>query len=267
MPSVSLLVFGAVLLFLTKSQGCSPVEGWHTITYPQRLVQADIVAHVKVLNKTETPVDIDEEYILLLTRREGGALAPDEVNIQTAALPATRDNLDMVARTCGLPDFTLPLGGANNQTGYEDMWPQTYAGLLEVYCVLKGGPLQNNITVVELGELTSCSRTLVDIDEEYILLLTRREGGALAPDEVNIESAALPATQDNLDMVARTCGLPDFTLPLGGANNQTGCPTHPNDSGEQCVYAGAASHVVMSTALSLMCALLTCAFCLLWAAM
>ncbi|XP_078622016.1 uncharacterized protein LOC144888122 [Branchiostoma floridae x Branchiostoma japonicum] len=206
MPSVSLLVFGAVLLFLTKSQGCSPVEGWHTITYPQRLVQADIVAHVKVLNKTETP-------------------------------------------------------------GYEDMWPQTYAGLLEVYCVLKGGPLQSNITVVELGELTTCSRTIVDIDEEYILLLTRREDGALAPDEVNIQTAALPATPDNLDMVARTCGLPDFTLPLGGANNQTGCPTHPNDSGEQCVYAGAASHVVMSTALSLMCALLTYTFGLLWAAM
>ncbi|XP_078622017.1 uncharacterized protein LOC144888123 [Branchiostoma floridae x Branchiostoma japonicum] len=206
MPSVSLLVFGATLLFLPKSEGCSPAEGWHTITYPQRLVQADIVAYVKVLNKTETP-------------------------------------------------------------GYEDMWPQTYAGLLEVYCVLKGGPLQYNITVLELGELTSCSRTTVDIDEEYILLLTRRENGVLTPDEVNIESAALPATQDNLDMVARTCGLPNFTLPLGGAGNQRGCPTHPNDSGEQCVYAGAASHVVISTALSLMCALLTCAFCLLWAAM
>eukprot|EP00058_Branchiostoma_floridae_P006512 XP_002592000.1 hypothetical protein BRAFLDRAFT_79589 [Branchiostoma floridae] len=162
MPSVSLLVFGAVLLFLPKSQGCSPAEGWHTMTFPQRIVKADIVAYVKVLNKTETPVDIDEEYILLLTRREDGVLTPDEVNI---------------------------------------------------------------------------------------------------------ESAALPATQDNLDMVARTCGLPDFTLPLGDANNQTGCPTHPNDSGEQCVYAGAASHVVMSTTLSLMCALLTYTFGLLWAAM
>ena len=55
MSSVSLLVFGAILVFLPKSQGCSPAEGWHTMTFPQRMVQADIVAYVKVLNKTETP--------------------------------------------------------------------------------------------------------------------------------------------------------------------------------------------------------------------
>ncbi|CAH1238434.1 Hypp5589 [Branchiostoma lanceolatum] len=143
------------------------------------------------------------------------------------------------------------------------MWPHTYAGLFEVYCVLKGGPLQYNITVVEIGGPTTCSRTEVDVGEEYILLLTRREDDVLAPHEVNTQTAAIPATQDNLDMVALTCGLQNFTLPLGSPGNlpeNMGCPIHPNETGEQCVYAGAASHVVMSTTLSLMAALLTCAF-------
>ncbi|XP_019624511.1 PREDICTED: uncharacterized protein LOC109470170 isoform X2 [Branchiostoma belcheri] len=144
--------------------------------------------------------------------------------------------------------------------GYEEMWPQTYTGLLEVYCVLKGGPLQYNITVVELGILYPCSSTEVDIDEEYILLLKWQKEGVLVPFEANLQTAALPATQDNLDMVARTCGLPDFTLPLGVARNALalrGCPTRRRD---QCVPTGAASHFVMSTTFSLMCALLTYAF-------
>ncbi|XP_066302589.1 coiled-coil domain-containing protein 3-like [Branchiostoma lanceolatum] len=205
MSSISLLALAAVLLFLPKSLGCSLTEDWRPISYRQRLVQAEIVVHAKVLNKTETP-------------------------------------------------------------GYEDMWPHTYAGLFEVYCVLKGGPLQYNITVVEIGGPTTCSRTEVDVGEEYILLLTRREHDVLAPHEVNTQTAAIPATQDNLDMVALTCGLQNFTIPLGGAANlpeQRGCPTHPNESGEQCVYVGMASHVVMSTTLSLMSALLTRVFGLL----
>ncbi|KAI8516090.1 hypothetical protein Bbelb_069030 [Branchiostoma belcheri] len=200
-----LLSVGVVLLFLPNAHGCSMVQGWQPIPFTHRLVQADIVVHVKVLNKTETPGD-------------------------------------------------------------EDMWPQAYAGLLGVFCALKGGPLQHNITVVGLGESNPCSRTEVDIDEEYILLLKRRQDGTFAPDDVNTQTAALPATQDNLDMVALTCGLQNFTLPLdvaGNAQEQRGCPTHPNESGEQCVSAGAPSHFVMSTTLSLMCALLTYAFGLL----
>ncbi|XP_066302585.1 uncharacterized protein [Branchiostoma lanceolatum] len=134
--------------------------------------------------------------------------------------------------------------------GFELYWPEAYAGTMAVYCVLKGGPLPYNITVVEMGYIGGlCTANEVDIDEEYILLLTRRDNSTFLPNDVNIQTAVIPATRDNLDTVALTCGLSNFTLPLGGAANlpeQRGCPTHPNESGEQCLHAGAASHVVVS---------------------
>eukprot|EP00058_Branchiostoma_floridae_P006513 XP_002592001.1 hypothetical protein BRAFLDRAFT_79590 [Branchiostoma floridae] len=98
---------------------------------------------------------------------------------------------------------------------FEYDWPETYDGTMEVYCVLKGGPLPENITVVEMGYIGGlCTANEVDIDEEYILLLTRRGNSTFQPDDVNVQTAVIPATQDNLDMVALTCGLPNFTRPL-----------------------------------------------------
>ncbi|XP_019635913.1 PREDICTED: uncharacterized protein LOC109478687 [Branchiostoma belcheri] len=134
---------------------------------------------------------------------------------------------------------------------FEHGWPEVYDGTMEVYCVLKGGPLSSDITVVEMGYIGGhCTANEVNIDEEYILLLSRRDNGTFLPDNVNVQAAVIQATQENIDNIALTCGLQNFTLPLdvaGNAPEQRGCPTHPNESGKQCVGAGAASHIVMST--------------------
>eukprot|EP00058_Branchiostoma_floridae_P013827 XP_002599315.1 hypothetical protein BRAFLDRAFT_64329 [Branchiostoma floridae] len=94
-------------------------------------------------------------------------------------------------------------------------WPYAYRGVLRVYCVFKGGPLPASITVDEMGRLTSCHHTKVDIGEDYILLL-KRDGGMFLPDEVNYLSVAFPADQDHFDQSqgwsAASClvvGLPE----------------------------------------------------------
>ncbi|KAI8516089.1 hypothetical protein Bbelb_069020 [Branchiostoma belcheri] len=88
------LAVGAVLLVLpTASQSCSVPLGWREMSLNQRVSLADIVVHAKALNKTKTP---------------------HNVNVQTAVIQATQENIDNVALTCGLQNFKLPLGGAGN---------------------------------------------------------------------------------------------------------------------------------------------------------
>ncbi|XP_019630337.1 PREDICTED: coiled-coil domain-containing protein 3-like [Branchiostoma belcheri] len=120
---------------------------------------------------------------------------------------------------------------------FEHDWPDAYSGIMEVYCVMKGGPLPQNITVVEMGSIAGqCVSNDVDIDEEYILLLTRHDidNTTFLADNVNVQAAVIPATQGNLEMVAVMCALPSFTFPLGDAGNAF-CPIRP-------LECGAASH-------------------------
>ncbi|KAI8512120.1 hypothetical protein Bbelb_087590 [Branchiostoma belcheri] len=269
----------------------------------------------------DTRVEIGEDYILLLKRGDDMYLPdmylPDEVNHDSAAIPADQDHLDQVSRTCDLGDFTSPantsaqlgcsvswdgagedcLGAAAagsvnrgsfgltsedymrldtrlftvstfarlgvalalmmslpgpalscSVVNWEEMsfpqqvvaagiavhasvldklngtyghWPSAYRAVLQVHCVFKGGPLPANLTVDEMGELTSCHHTRVEIGEDYILLL-KREGDMYLPDEVNYLSVAFPADQEHFDQVSRTCDLGNFTTPAN-TSAQLGC--------------------------------------------
>ncbi|XP_035696183.1 uncharacterized protein LOC118429690 isoform X2 [Branchiostoma floridae] len=122
-------------------------------------------------------------------------------------------------------------------------WPYAYRGVLRVYCVFKGGPLPASITVDEMGRLTSCHHTKVDIGEDYILLL-KRDGGMFLPDEVNYLSVAFPADQDHFDQVSRTCSLSNFTsLASTDPASQPGCVVNRTETGSSaCLGSSSASH-------------------------
>ncbi|XP_078690632.1 uncharacterized protein LOC144921473 [Branchiostoma floridae x Branchiostoma belcheri] len=112
-------------------------------------------------------------------------------------------------------------------------WPSAYRAVLQVHCVFKGGPLPANLTVDEMGELTSCHHTRVEIGEDYILLL-KREGDMYLPDEVNYLSVAFPADQEHFDKVSRTCDLGNFTSPAN-TSAQLGCSVSWDGAGVDCL--------------------------------
>ncbi|XP_066291162.1 uncharacterized protein [Branchiostoma lanceolatum] len=128
--------------------------------------------------------------------------------------------------------YARVLDKVNGTYGY---WPMAYRGVLQVYCVFKGGPLPSNLIVDEMGQLTSCHHTKVDIGEDYILLL-KRDGDMFLPDEVNYLSVAFPADQEHFDQVSRTCGLSNFTAPAASDPAlQTRCAVNRTETGTACL--------------------------------
>ncbi|CAH1272943.1 Hypp5013 [Branchiostoma lanceolatum] len=128
--------------------------------------------------------------------------------------------------------YARVLDKVNGTYGY---WPMAYRGVLRVYCVFKGGPLPSNLIVDEMGQLTSCHHTKVDIGEDYILLL-KRDGDMFLPDEVNYLSVAFPADQEHFEQVSRTCGLQNFTAPVSSdLGLQPRCAVNRTETGSACL--------------------------------
>ncbi|XP_019615014.1 PREDICTED: uncharacterized protein LOC109462825 isoform X2 [Branchiostoma belcheri] len=161
--------------------------------------------------------------LALMTSLPGPALSCSVVNWQEMSFPQ-----QVVA--AGIAVHASLLDKLNGTYGH---WPSAYRAVLQVHCVFKGGPLPANLTVDEMGELTSCHHTRVEIGEDYILLL-KREGDMYLPDEVNYLSVAFPADQDHFDQVSRTCDLSNFTSP-DNTSAQLGCSVSWDGAGADCL--------------------------------
>ncbi|XP_077983783.1 uncharacterized protein LOC144438573 [Glandiceps talaboti] len=126
-----------------------------------------------------------------------------------------------------------------------ESWPGAYDVKFEVYCVMKGGELENNVYIHNVGELTSCSRTMVQNGTKYVFFLTW-EGDKLVPDEVNVQSAA-----DNSESTV-CCGDTGDSNEIDSCAscNFTSDPMHTQD--QSCyLYSGTSSPFHQSSRLYL----------------
>ncbi|XP_078690630.1 uncharacterized protein LOC144921472 [Branchiostoma floridae x Branchiostoma belcheri] len=177
---------------------------------------------------------------VLMTSLPGPALSCSVVNWQEMSFPQ-----QVVAAGIAVHARVVDKLKGTGLRVYAD-WPRVYRAVLQVHCVFKGGPLPANLTVDLMGQLDTCLDTRVEIGEDYILLLKRGDDMYLQdmylPDEVNHDSAAIPADQDHLDQVSRTCDLGDFTSPAN-TSAQLGCSVSWDGAGADCLGAAAAGSV------------------------
>lgn len=101
----------------------------------------------------------------------------------------------------------------------------------DVYCVIKTGQyhVPGQVIIENINNADDvCSGVRMQTEEgkKYIVGLTRTFSGYMKYAVINpLQKTAFAATSDNLDMLAATCGLDDWTLPKTG--NQDMCPV-PN---------------------------------------
>lgn len=101
----------------------------------------------------------------------------------------------------------------------------------DVYCVIKTGQylVPGQVIIENINDADdACSGVRMQTEEgkKYIVGLSRTFSGYMKYAEINpLQKTAFAATSDNLDALAATCGLDEWTVPKTG--NQDMCPV-PN---------------------------------------
>ena len=106
--------------------------------------------------------------------------------------------------------------------------PNAVDARFDVYCVFKKGsnivPGQVIIENINEGDVCSGVKSQTEEGQQYILGLTRQLSGFMQYAEVNpLQKTAFEPTRTNLNKLASTCGLDDWSPPETGDQNR--CPT------------------------------------------
>ncbi|XP_070554536.1 coiled-coil domain-containing protein 3-like [Ptychodera flava] len=180
---------------------CSLVGTWRPQSFLRRAAQADIIAYGKVIELTpieEHPLawpgayDAQFEFYCVLRGSTTGCpvVGPEQSGICVEECGAYVDSECIGSELC-----------CSNGCGHVCRQPVTTAVINSIE------------TVKDMGELTSCSRSVVQNGTNYVILL-RREGDDLFPDEVNTESAVFPDTEEIWDDLSILCDF-DTIAPQG----------------------------------------------------
>ncbi|XP_070554537.1 coiled-coil domain-containing protein 3-like [Ptychodera flava] len=176
----------------TAVLACSLVDTWRPQSFLRRAAQADIIAYGKVIDLTpieEHPLawpgvyDALFEFYCVLRGSTTGCpvVGPDQFGICVEECGAYIDSECTGNELC-----------CSNGCGHVCTRPVTTAVINSIE------------TVRDMGELTTCSRSVVQNGTNYVILL-RREGDDLFPDEVNTESAVFPDTEEIWDDLSILC--------------------------------------------------------------
>lgn len=106
--------------------------------------------------------------------------------------------------------------------------PQELDARFTVYCVIKSGDftVPQQLIIENIRDGGICSRVVMqtEVGKEYIVGLVRMLSGFTKYADINpLQSTAFPPTKENLEKLAATCGLDQWSPPKTG--DQKRCPT------------------------------------------
>lgn len=135
------------------------------------------------------------------------------------------------------------IGSIYGYIAHNDSSVESFHALFSVKCVIKDDnvPVKSEILIENIYPRNGCSGTRENIlkDEISIVGIRRLENGNFDWHEKNpLESMSVNATYDFVTEVSQTCGLQNWTLPLG--SNDVECPICSTDLGivgpnDQCM--------------------------------
>ncbi|XP_077984295.1 uncharacterized protein LOC144438940 [Glandiceps talaboti] len=228
-PSLATSAMFISLLTILNRQvfGCSMTEEYRLKPFLERAAQADVIAYGRVIDKI--PIDPTWTDSAYHAEIEFYCILREYITYDCAEVDPNQFGIcvEKCYKNDECPEKQLC---CSNGCGHVCAQPVP----------VKGGKINKIANVTEMGYFTSCSTTEVENNTDYIFLLQWRDSeGVLVPHDINMQTAALPDTDETWRDLSVLCNISTIA-PVG----RQSCPSSISETKLHTIadgrcYAGA----------------------------